>query len=76
MELESFLKEIFKNCNNVYSYLMSICCECNTEKIFQYKITYFKAIFMKLFTVDQSENSFSVTTGFLSFWVIYPLPKG
>ena len=39
VELESFLKEIFKNCNNVYSYLMSICYECNTEKIFQYKIT-------------------------------------
>ena len=76
MELESFLKEIFKNCNNVYSFLMSICYECITKKIFQYKITQLKAIFMKLFTVDQSENSFSVTTGFLFFWVIYPLPKG
>ena len=33
MELESFLKEIFKNCNNVYSYLMSICYEWIKVKI-------------------------------------------
>ena len=76
MELDSFLKEIFKNFNNVYSYLMSICYEFNTEKIFQHKITLLKAIFMKLFTEDQSENNFSVTTGMLSFWFIYDLPKG
>ena len=76
MELESFLKEIFKNCNNVYSYTMSLCYECNTEKIFQHKIVLLKAIFLKLFTEDLSENNFSVMTGILSFWVIYPLPKG
>ena len=80
MELESFLKKIFKNCNNVYSYLVSICykCTCNTEQIFQHKITNFmlKAIFMKLLTEDHSESNFSVTTGFLSFRDIYPLSKG
>ena len=76
MELESFLKEILKNCNHVYSYLMSLCYECNTEKIFRHKTSHHivERDFFKLFTEDQSENNFSVTTGILLFWVIYPLP--
>ena len=41
----------------------------------QHKTTELKAIFMELFTKDQSKNNCSVTTRILSLLVIYSLPR-
>ena len=46
-----------------------------TLRKIQHKITELKPIFLKPFIKDQSKNNCSVTSGILSFWVIYPLPK-
>ena len=83
VKLESFLKEIFKTSimfpsrvkllspRSVYSYLWPICYEWHWKN-FQQKITELKAIFMKLFTKDQSKTIVLLQLELYPSWLFTP----